>query len=294
MDDRIVGLLGGGQLGRMFLEAANRLNIKVVVLDAPNTPAKQISTIPHIDGSFANPDDVRKLSRECDVLTVEIEHVDTKILQELSEGNPQAKRRKISIQPSWRTIRVIQDKYVQKEHLMAQDIATALSKPIEESSQDALGKAGAELGYPFMLKSRTQAYDGRGNFPVHSSKDVSTALETLGDQPLYAEKWANFKMELAVMVVKTYEDASVDQWKLFTLAFPVVETVHEDSICKLVYAPARGVSKETCDKAQELACRAVSSFWGKGVFGVEIFLLEDGEILVYFHPSILMPIQRPS
>jgi phosphoribosylaminoimidazole carboxylase len=295
MDNRVIGMLGGGQLGRMLQEAANRLNVKVVLLDAPNAPAKQINaTHPHINGSFANPNDVRKLAQECDILTVEIEHVDTEVLEEISDGTEMrddwrlVKSKKVSVQPSWKTIRVIQDKYIQKEHLLAQGIATTQSKPIGESSKEALEQAGEDLGYPFMLKSRTQAYDGRGNFPVHSSKGISAALETLTDRPLYAEKWANFKMELAVMVVKTYEDASVDSWKLFTSAFPVVETIHEDSICKLVYAPARGVSNEICEKAQGLARQAVSSFWGKGVFGVEMFLLEDGEFPASTYSPLLM------
>ena len=81
------------------------------------------------------------------------------------------------------------------------------------------------------------------------------------------------------MVVKTKEEADATAWKASTLSFPTVETVHEDSICKLVYAPARGVSQEINNRAQELARRAVSTFKGKGVFGVELFLNPDGSIL---------------
>jgi len=107
--------------------------------------------------------------------------------------------------------------------------------------------------------------------------DIDEALKVLKDRQLYAEKWAKFKMELAVMVVKRVEKPGSI---FYTSAYPTVETVHEDSICKLVYAPARGVSERLQSEAQELARKAVSSFWGKGVFGVELFLMEDGEILL--------------
>jgi len=122
-----------------------------------------------------------------------------------------------------------------------------------------------------MLKTRREAYDGRGNFPVMKEADIPAALEALGNKELYAEKWAPFKKELAVMVVNT---------KHATLAFPTVETVHENSICKLVYAPARNISSSVGAKAQELARKAVASFKGKGVFGVEMFLMEDDELLI--------------
>ncbi|KAK8206801.1 hypothetical protein M8818_004636 [Zalaria obscura] len=264
MESKVVGLLGGGQLGRMFLEAANRLNIKVNVLDAPNAPAKQISNHDgHFDGSFKDPEAVKKLSKTCDVVTVEIEHVNTQVLEEISG--------EVAVEPSWKTIRTIQDKYAQKEHLQKHNVATAESLPLESNTVEELEKVGQKLGLPFMLKSRTEAYDGRGNYPVKSSSDFEGALKALGQKPLYAEKWANFKMELAVMVVKGKDQV---------LAYPAVETIHEDSICKLVYAPARNVPSSITKKAQELAKKAVSCFWGKGVFGVEMFLNQDDSLLI--------------
>lgn len=264
MDKKVVGLLGGGQLGRMFVEAANRLNIQVNILDAAKSPAKQISSHEgHFEGSFKDPEAIEKLSKTCDVVTVEIEHVDTQILEKISS--------QVAVEPSWKTIRMIQDKYAQKEHLQEYNVATAQSIPLAGATTEDLEKVGEHIGFPFMLKSRTEAYDGRGNFPVKSSADFDAALKALGSRPLYAEKWANFKAELAVMVVKTKDGV---------LAYPTVETVHEDSICKLVYAPARNVSKNVLEQAQELAKKAVACFWGKGVFGVEMFLLDYDSLLI--------------
>lgn len=273
MKKPVVGVLGGGQLGRMLAEAANNLNVEVAVLDGPNAPAKQVSASPkHIVGSFKNADDVRRLANVSDLLTMEIEHVDTTILEELESQIP--------IQPSWSTVRVIQDKYKQKQHLQANDVQTAESFFVGSPTVDDLEKIGKRFGYPFMLKSCTEAYDGRGNSAVRLEEDIPDAIATLKGRPLYVEKWADFEVELAVMVVKTKEAENVAEWQDITLAFPVVETIHEDSICKLVYAPAPGISGSLRAKAQSLARRAVASFRGKGVFGVEMFLLPNETLLV--------------
>jgi len=264
MDGKVVGVLGGGQLGRMLVEAANRLNIQVNVLDAEGAPAKKISAHEgHINGSFKDREAIQNLAKTCDVITVEIEHVDTHVLEEVAD--------QVAVEPSWRTIRCIQDKYAQKEILNEGKVSTAESVALVENSEDDLKFVAEEFGLPFMLKSKKEAYDGRGNFPVKITSDFGPALEALGGRELYAERWADFKAELAVMVVKTKDG---------TLTFPTVETVHEDSICKLVYAPARHLSPKVAKEAQDLAKKAVSCFWGKGVFGVEMFLLPDDTLLI--------------
>lgn len=262
--EKRVGVLGGGQLGRMLVEAANLLEIKVNFLDAPGSSAKQISAHDgHVDGSFKDRDAIQKLAEKSDVVTVEIEHVDVDMLEEISQT--------VDVQPHFRTIRTIQDKFQQKWHLTKHGVAGTQSLALEEASVAELERVSGELGLPLMLKSRREAYDGRGNFPVKTKADFKPALQALGRLALYAEKWADFKMELAVMVVKTATGV---------LSFPTVETIHENSICKLTYAPARGVSPELNKKAQELAKTAVSHFEGKGVFGVEMFLLRDDTLLI--------------
>lgn len=284
MDSHVVGVLGGGQLGRMLVEAAHRLNIQVAVLDSENAPAKQINLVArdkHVTGSFANASDVKALADNCDVLTYEIEHVDTKVLEDLDQERPHVDGTKWSrIQPSWRTVRIIQDKFAQKQHFAKFGIATAKSIAVGTSHPQGLKEIADQIGYPFMLKSRTEAYDGRGNYPVNSVSDIEPALAALDNRPLYAEQWANFRMELAVMVIKKSQEESADSWESATIAYPTAETVHEDSICKLVYVPARGISSQVARAAQNLARRAVSTFAGTGVFGVELFLLEDGSLVI--------------
>jgi phosphoribosylaminoimidazole carboxylase len=268
--NRTIGLLGGGQLGQMLCEAANPLGINVVVLDQENSPAKRVTAGSHINGSFTDPEKIRELAGRVELLTVEIEHVDTEVLEELANEG-------VEIQPSWRTIRTIQDKFLQKSHLEKNGVSTAVSKEVV-SNEAGLQEIGKELGFPFMLKSRKDAYDGRGNFPVKSPADIKEALETLKNRALYAEKWANFRMELAVMVVKTEDAPSTESTG--TIAYPAVETIHEDSVCKLVYLPPRGIPIKIQKEAQDLARKAVGSLWGKGVFGVELFLMGDGKLVV--------------
>ena len=150
-----VGVLGGGQLGRMLMEAANRLNIQMNVLDAQNAPAKQISAHNgHITGSFTDLASVQNLAKACDVLTVEIEHVDTYALEKVASD--------VKIEPSWKTIRTIQDKFHQKEHLSEYKIPMAEHRELHKNTTEELNAIGEQLGYPLMLKSKTQAYDGRG------------------------------------------------------------------------------------------------------------------------------------
>lgn len=199
-----VGVLGGGQLGRMLVEAANRLNVQMNVLDADNAPAKQISAHhDHVTGSFADRASLRKLAASCEVLTTEIEHVDTYALEEVAS--------EIKVEPSWKTIRIIQDKFRQKEYLSQFQIPMAEYRELRKNSMEELTMIGEELGYPLMLKSKTQAYDGRGkisasilahviydsaagNYRVKSQADIPSALKALEGRPLYAEKWANFRM----------------------------------------------------------------------------------------------------
>jgi len=150
-----VGVLGGGQLGRMLMESANRLNIQMNILDAENAPAKQISAHDgHVVGSFKDRESVRKLAKSCDVLTAEIEHVDTYALEEVAS--------EVKVEPSWQAIRTIQNKLNQKKHLSKYGIPMAEYRELVQNSPEELEEIGEQLGYPMMLKSQTLAYDGRG------------------------------------------------------------------------------------------------------------------------------------
>jgi len=284
----VIGLLGGGQLGRMLCEAANPLAIDIAILDDKNAPAKQAhNSNRHVTGSFKDPLRIRDLAARSDYLSVEIEHVETEVLEDiekegveidLADGTTVIHRP--PIHPSWKTIRLIQDKYLQKEHFRNSDkkipiadqvaIDSDTDTPALESLKCVLNK----FGFPFMLKARKGSYDGRGNYKVTSEDDFGPALNALKGLPLYAEKWAPFVKELAVMVIRTEDDEGNLK---SCVPYPTVETIHENSICTKVFMPPRGVSEAICEKARELACNVISTLWGRGVFAVEMFVMKDGE-----------------
>ncbi|KAG9305510.1 hypothetical protein G9A89_006480 [Geosiphon pyriformis] len=262
-----VGVLGGGQLGRMFVEAASRLNIGVVILDSlPDAPAKQIqATNVHVEGDFKDPEKIRELAKAAHILTIEIEHVNVEVLEELAASN-------YVIHPSPQIIRLIQDKYLQKTHLVKYGISVV--DFVEIKSKEDIENAARLFSFPLMLKSKTMAYDGRGNYLLQNEfSNIEEGLRLLGNfkKPLYAEKWANFKKELAVMVVRNVSGE--------LKSYPVVETIHKENICHLVIAPAQ-VSGVIMDRAKEVAERAIKVLEGAGVFGVEMFLLQDDTILI--------------
>lgn len=248
-----------------MIEAASRLNLKVTVLDAPtDAPAKQIeATQPHIQGAFNDANKILELASQVDVLTVEIEHVDADVLASIE------KEGRVRVCPSAFTVKTIQDKYNQKKHLEAHGIPVAEYR--ETLDEAAVRQVGQDFGYPFMLKSKTLAYDGKGNYVVRSEEDVPKAMTALSKTPLYAEKWAPFVKELAVMVVRRANGE--------VRSYPVVETIHKNSICHLVIAPAQ-IDGSVAKKAQKIAENAIKTFPGAGIFGVEMFVMEDGEILL--------------
>ncbi|KAI5991809.1 Phosphoribosylaminoimidazole carboxylase [Pisolithus albus] len=255
----------------MLAASASLLNVDVVVLDSgESAPAKQIvaprnPSLAHIDGSFADPAKIRELAGRADVLTVEIEHVDVDVLEEIES------ERGIAIHPSPSTIRIIQDKFVQKLHLRDQGCSVSEFIPVE-STVESIQQCAQALGLPFMLKSRTLAYDGRGNFVVKEVGDAAEALKALGNRPLYAEKWVPFIMEIAAMVVRTTEGE--------VLSYPAVETVHKNNICHLVFTPLHTSDPSVAERARRVAESAVKTFRGAGIFGVEMFLMEDGSIYI--------------
>lgn len=261
--------LGGGQLGRMLAASASLLNVKVIILDVgEHAPAKQIIApikpeLAHIDGSFKDAEKILQLAEKVDVLTVEIEHVDVDVLDKVAQAQ------NVQVHPSPSTIRVIQDKYNQKKHLRKAGIAVAEFFDIPEPTTEAIRVAIDKLGVPLMIKSRTLAYDGRGNFVLRHPSQIEEALVALNDRPLYAEKWVNFEKEIAVMVVRTVSGA--------VASYPAVETVHKDNICLLTFVPLRSSNPATIINAQRLAESAVLTFEGAGIFGVEMFQLPDGD-----------------
>ena len=318
----------------MLLQAASPLSIPVVVLDSEvGAPAKQVASpgllpisaklpapLAHIDGAFTDEASIRKLAEKVDVLTIEIEHVDVDALERVADEFKATGGRSgngVAVYPAPSIIRIIQDKFAQKQYLAARGIPVAPFVQIKASAVSSLGEnaheplvesvlaAGRAFGYPLMLKSRHLAYDGKGNYLLRSGEAaaIQAALEALvpaasiatgralGER-LYAEKFAPFVKEVAVMVVRGVDGKAQ--------AYPAVETIHRDSVCHIVYAPLRppagddsGVGKAQAglgsiggkavdERASEDAQKAIEALGegAVGVFGVEMFLMADGRLLL--------------
>ncbi|ONK80388.1 uncharacterized protein A4U43_C01F17120 [Asparagus officinalis] len=264
VSEMVVGILGGGQLGRMLCQAASQMGIKVLTLDPlENCPASSLSH-QHIVGNFNDGSAVLEFAKRCGVLTVEIEHVDVDALKKLEQQG-------VDCEPKASTIRIIQDKYIQKVHFSHHGIPLPDFMQID-NLKSAEG-AGDLFGYPLMIKSRKLAYDGRGNAVAHSKEELSSSVKVLGgyDRGLYVERWTEFVKELAVIVGRG-RDGSIS-------CYPVVETIHRDNICHIVEAPA-DVPESVKKCAMDVAQKAVSSLGGAGVFAVELFLTKDGKVLL--------------
>ncbi|PSR92905.1 phosphoribosylaminoimidazole carboxylase [Actinidia chinensis var. chinensis] len=262
--ETVVGVLGGGQLGRMLCQAASQMGIKVNVLDPmENCPASALSHY-HMVGSYDDSATVEEFAKRCDVVTVEIEHVDVATLVKLE-------RQGINCQPKASTIRIIQDKYLQKVHFSSH--AIPLPEFMQIDDPETAKRAGNLFGYPLMIKSKRLAYDGRGNAVAKSEEEISSAVKALGgyDRGLYVEQWAPFVKELAVIVARGQDDS--------ILCYPVVETIHRENICHIVKAPAN-VPWNIRKLATDVAHKAVSSLEGAGVFAVELFLTKEDQILL--------------
>ena len=260
MDKKTIGIIGGGQLGRMLTEPAIKLGFDVVVLaPTPNCPAAQIGA-QQIEGSWKDSSKIDELIGKSDFITIEIEHIDVDTLEKYQDKH---------INPKPGTIRLIQDKYNQKVFLVKNNLETAEFTEITDDDQakEVLDKYGGKM----ILKSKTDAYDGRGNEVVNSPEDLSKALEKFAGYGLYAEKLVDFKKELAVMAAKDFNGKIV--------SFPVVETIHKRNICEEVFAPAQ-ISDSIAAKAKDLAEQVVSKLEGAGIYGVELFLDQDDNVLI--------------
>jgi 5-(carboxyamino)imidazole ribonucleotide synthase len=253
-----IGIIGGGQLGRMMVLAAHRLGCTCVVLDpTPGSPAGQVSGH-QIVGDIHDPARLRELADSCDVLTFDIEDIDSETLIELeSEG--------YQIHPSPRVLARIQDKLTQKDLMTEAGIPTA--EYIDMPQPDAA--ACANFGYPLVQKVRRGGYDGRGVAVMQSAADFDSNLPA----PSLIERFVPASKEIAVLVACGRNGE--------TRCYPPVELVFRPggNILELLLAPAR-VPDSIVMAAQQLAVRTVVAMDAVGIFGIEMFLTADDELLV--------------
>lgn len=263
----VVGILGGGQLGRMLGNAAISLGLRARILDGSEAPAAA-AVGEHVQGSVQEREWVKEFAEGCDVVTVEVEHVNADALEEVeAKGTP--------VHPSPWTVRCVQDKLSQREFLSSRGVPVPRFRRV--TSKDELSSSAKELGFPLLLKARFGAYDGRGNVVVNSEADLDTSADFLGgleEGRLYVEEGVDFAAEVAVIVGKGSGKTNSN----FATYSPV-QTFHERSILRELHAPAP-LEENALEECHRVARLVAENLGGRGVFGVELFVTKDGEALL--------------
>lgn len=255
-----IGIIGGGQLGLMIGEAARAMGYAAVtVLDpTPACPASKVAE--QIIGSLKDPVALQTLADRADILTYEIEHINTQALRELQLKGT-------TIYPAPDLLAIIQNKYEQKVFLARHGIPVAPFLAIDTPAD--IERAIQQWGYPLVLKARKDAYDGRGNARVNGPDEWAAALAKLGDRELYIEQCLDLDKELGLMIARNERGENV--------AHPVVEMIHERDICQTVLALAP-ISDTLQQQATTFAQQAIDCLQGTGIFGVELFLDQAGKL----------------
>ncbi len=274
-----IGIVGGGQLGRMITQEALPMGYSVTVIDpTPSSPAMQVGA-KQIVAPYNDEAAIQQLAKQVDFLTFEIELANDKMLEALAKKG-------IQVHPSPQTLSIIKDKLKQKQFLRAARIPVAdfmeipSTTPSEvegsahnkhtETKQQILS-AAKKFGYPLVLKARFDAYDGRGNALIKNDKHITRALKKLIGRKLYVEKYVPFVKELAIMVGRNTRGEII--------TYPLVETIHKNNICHIVTSPA-AVSPTIQKKAKQLATKTMQQLQGAGMFGIEMFLTADGKVCI--------------
>jgi len=260
---KVLGIIGGGQLGMMITEAAQNLEevSKIIVLDpTENCPAAKVGA-EQIVADFKDEDAIKKLSELSDIITYEIESGNSDVLKKLETHT--------EINPSPDTLRIIQDKLLQKQFLKENDIAVAEFVKIENKNEliDVIDK----MGLPVLLKTRRDAYDGRGNYKINSKSEIDDALDLFTGKTLMVEKFVKFEKEVSVIAARNTKGEIA--------TYPVVENIHENNILRTTIAPGR-VSEKVKKQAEKIAEKTMEVLHGAGVFGIEMFVTADDEILI--------------
>ncbi|GAB4495459.1 MAG: 5-(carboxyamino)imidazole ribonucleotide synthase [Saprospiraceae bacterium] len=258
-----IGILGGGQLGKMLCLAAADWDFKTYILDAsPHYPAGQVST-GFTAGDFNNYDDVLAFGRDKDILTIEIEHVNTDALRELERLG------KI-VHPSPRALDIIKDKGLQKEFYRDHDIPTARFEIFENEKQLKKAVESGKWQLPLVQKTRTAGYDGKGVAILRTAEDL---VKKLLPGACLAEELAPIQAEIAVVAARNAND----EVAVFS---PVEMDFHpEANLVEFLLCPAR-VSPLVAAEAEALAEKVIRTFDICGLLAVEMFLVKDGQLLV--------------
>ena len=257
-----IGIIGGGQLGKMMAHEAKRMSLRVIVLDPTEGCPASVVADEQIVADFKDEGAIMKLAQSCDVLTYEIELANSAALKDLESRN-------YPVRPAPETLRIIQNKFRQKTFLKKHGIAVPNFAPV--TSEEQLYEMCEKFGLPAVLKACEDSYDGRGNFVIRSMKQVHEAYGAFSGRECMLERFVPFTKEISIMVARNPSGQIV--------SFPVAENLHRNSILDTTVVPARIGSRVEL-KAKKLAEKAMSKLQGAGIFGIEMFVTKSGNVLL--------------
>jgi len=256
-----LGVMGGGQLGRMFVHAAQALGFRTVVLDPDIESPAGLVAHEHILADYLDADALAALSERCDAITTEFENVPAQALVSLAQG--------CVVAPSAAAVAVCQDRADEKAHFQASGVACAPYAVIR-SAADLTGVDESLL--PGILKTARMGYDGKGQVRVRTRAELEAAWQALKNVPCVLEQMLPLALELSVIVARGADGQIVQ--------FPVQQNLHRDGILAVTQVPAPAVSDALRAQAADSAARIAASLAYVGVLCVEFFVLQDGRLVV--------------
>ena len=252
----ILGVLGGGQLGRMFCEAARTLGYRTVVLDPdPHSPAGYVAD-EHICASYTDETALQKMSNRCAAITVEFENVPADSMQYLSQH--------CQVHPAPEALQICRDRIREKNFLSDHDLPTAPFVAVVNENQ--LEQAVRTIGTPALLKTATGGYDGKGQQLITDRTQLHSAFSELGQLPCVLERRLELSLELSVVLARSSQGV--------TACYPVAENQHENGILDISVVPAR-IPAQLARQATDLATRVAEKLGFVGVLAVEFFVVND-------------------
>ena len=259
--DATIGILGGGQLGRMLALAAARLGFKCHVFSPnPDSPAFDVvRRVTHAD--YGDTEALDRFAEDVDVVTYEFENVPAETAAFLAARVP--------VLPDPKILATTQDRLAEKNFVTALGIATAAFAAVGAAHE--LPAALERIGRPAVLKTRRFGYDGKGQATIRTETDAAAAWREVGGQPCILEAFVPFEREVSVVAARGHDGAVV--------SFVVTENEHRDHILKFSRVPA-ALGAQTADEARRIADTIAQTFGYVGVLAVEMFVLGDGGLLV--------------
>ncbi len=260
-NDITLGIIGGGQLGKMMGIEAKRMSLNLAYLDPDKTcPASTIADILFIS-DYKDEKSILDLAQESNVLTYEIELANSSVLKGLeSKGLP--------VHPSPAVLNTIQNKLRQKKFLKSKGIPVPEFE--EVTSIDQARRICKDFHYPLVLKACEDSYDGRGNYVVRSASDIDKGIRYFEGRKCMIEKFIHFTKEVSIMVARNTRGQIT--------SFPVVRNIHKNNILDTTIVPA-GLNRRVEANARSIAEKVVKSLKGVGIFGIEMFL-DDNKLMI--------------